>query len=86
MTRLARLNPTGNTAANLEVEAMMLTLDDAQLKQFDEEGWLFFEDVLTQTKLRSSIARPAGFSRWTARNISREGRDDRAYRLCSTEL
>ena len=46
---------------------MMLTLDDAQLKQFDEEGWLFFEDVLTQTKLRSSIARPAGFSRWTAK-------------------
>ena len=24
---------------------MMLALDDAQLKQFDEEGWLFFEDV-----------------------------------------
>ncbi|MEC8699486.1 MAG: phytanoyl-CoA dioxygenase family protein, partial [Pseudomonadota bacterium] len=24
---------------------MMLALDDAQLKQFDGEGWLFFEDV-----------------------------------------
>ena len=44
----------------------MLTLDDAQLNQFDEEGWLFFEDVFEADEV-ALLNREARLSRWTAK-------------------
>ena len=66
---------------------MMLTLDDAQLKQFDEEGWLFFEDVFDADEVALLNREARRIFAMDRQEIFREkDGDDRAYRLCSTEL